>query len=86
MKYRKTTLVDAIQYLPHQNCREVSEFTGASFDPMNCIDPGGSLEWNVQTPEGIVTCQPGDWILKGVEGGCWPIRKDIFEATYEPAE
>ena len=88
MKYRNTALVEAIQYRPHDNCREVSDFIGVEFWEGACeeANEAGTAEWNLQTLEGVVTCQPGDWIVKGVEGECWPIRKDIFEATYEPAE
>ena len=29
---------------------------------------------------------PGDWIIKGVKGEFYPVKPDIFEATYEPVE
>ena len=25
----------------------------------------------------------GDWIIKGVQGECYPCKPDIFEMTYE---
>lgn len=28
---------------------------------------------------------PGDWIIRGVQGELYPCKPDIFEATYEPA-
>ncbi len=39
----------------------------------------------VYTLEGHLRAQPGDWIIKGVQGEIYPCKKDIFEATYEPA-
>jgi hypothetical protein len=29
---------------------------------------------------------PGDWIIRGVQGEFYPCKPDIFEATYEAAE
>lgn len=39
----------------------------------------------IQTLEGVMTAQPGDWIIKGVKGEFYPCKPDIFAATYEPA-
>ena len=38
---------------------------------------------DIPTLEGVVTAQPGDWIIKGVAGEFYPCKPDIFEATYE---
>ncbi len=40
----------------------------------------------IQTLEGLMTAQPGDWIIKGVKGEFYPCKPDIFEATYEQVE
>ncbi|MNX74672.1 hypothetical protein D3C86_1061180 [compost metagenome] len=40
---------------------------------------------DIQTLEGTMTAQPGDWIIKGVKGEFYPCKPDIFEATYEVA-
>lgn len=41
------------------------------------------METTVYTIEGPLTAKPGDWIITGVEGEKWPVKKDIFEKTYE---
>lgn len=46
-------------------------------------DPLGEIE--IETLEGRMTGQPGDWIIKGVKGEFYPCKPDIFAATYEPA-
>ena len=28
----------------------------------------------------------GDWIVRGVQGEFYPVKPDIFDATYEPVE
>jgi hypothetical protein len=41
---------------------------------------------SIDTLEGVMTAQPGDWIIKGVKGEFYPCKPDIFVLTYEPAE
>lgn len=38
----------------------------------------------IDTLEGTMTAQPGDWIIRGVKGEFYPCKPDIFAATYEP--
>ena len=41
----------------------------------------------VLTAHGRVRAEPGDWILSDPQtGDTWPIKPDIFAATYEPVE
>lgn len=37
----------------------------------------------IDTLEGHMRADPGDWIIKGVQGEFYPCKPDIFEATYE---
>ena len=37
----------------------------------------------INTLEGIMKTNIGDWIIKGVAGEFYPCKPDIFEATYE---
>ena len=39
----------------------------------------------IQTLEGTMRAQFGDWIIRGIKGEIYPCKPDIFEATYEPA-
>lgn len=40
----------------------------------------------VGTLEGGHAVCPGDWIVTGVKGERYPVKPDVFEKTYEPAE
>ncbi|WP_324541986.1 hypothetical protein [Thauera sp.] len=40
----------------------------------------------IDTLEGEMEADPGDWILRGVKGECYPCKPDIFAMTYDPAE
>lgn len=37
----------------------------------------------IQTLEGRMLADEGDWIIKGVKGEVYPCKPDIFEQTYE---
>ena len=37
----------------------------------------------IETLEGVMSAQPGDWIIQGVQGEFYPCKPDIFEQTYE---
>ena len=37
----------------------------------------------IETLEGNMAAQPGDWIIRGVKGEFYPCKPDIFDATYE---
>ena len=41
-------------------------------------------EMNIETLEGVMHTEPGDWIITGVNGERYPCKPDIFEKTYEP--
>lgn len=45
--------------------------------------------WNdlyIETLEGVMHAEPGDYIIKGVNGEFYPCKPDIFEKTYERVE
>jgi len=37
----------------------------------------------IDTLEGRMQAKAGDWLIKGVKGELYPVRRDIFEETYE---
>lgn len=39
----------------------------------------------INTLEGVIRADIGDWIITGVKGEKYPCKSDIFEATYEAA-
>jgi hypothetical protein len=49
-----------------------------------CIEAADhNFYFDIPTPEGIMTCQPGDWIIKGTEGEFYPCKPGAFAATFE---
>lgn len=66
-----------------------------TFDKIGCRAMGSSghrdnpdLMHNVriETLEGTMNVQKGDYIIKGVHGEFYPCKPDIFAKTYEPVE
>lgn len=37
----------------------------------------------VHTLEGVMMCEPGDYVIRGVKGELYPCARDIFEQTYD---
>jgi hypothetical protein len=71
---------------------EAEHFTMENKDrALNFIQCNCSADWNldanpiikIQTLEGEMTAQIGDWIIKGVEGEFYPCKQSIFEKTYQ---
>ena len=85
-KYRKKPVViDAVQ-LTMANRQAISTIIAAagynvrhaSKPPMRAVT--GIV---IETLEGDMIADFGDWIIKGVQGEFYPCKPDIFEKTYE---
>ena len=44
------------------------------------------VEMEIETLEGIMKADEGDWIIKGVKGELYPCKPDVFEMTYEKVD
>jgi hypothetical protein len=40
----------------------------------------------INTPEGQLAVEPGDWIITGVAGENYPCKPDTFKRLYTPAD
>ena len=95
-RYRKKpVVVEAMQLVgtnaeTHAVYKWIEANTQGSFDPLSeeipasgvSIDPTTGF-FLIATLEGVMQAKPGDWIIRGVQGEFYPIKSDIFEATYE---
>ena len=39
---------------------------------------------SIETGQGVLVGEPGDWLINGVDGSQYPCGAGIFEETYEP--
>ena len=94
---RKPIYVEAIQFTG-ENFDEIEAFVGNSIERATIIDgkqeiPRYTVQdgrqipiYYVHTLEGRMMCLPGSYIVKGPRGEVWPVKKEIFEETYERIE
>ena len=87
MKYRKKpVVVEAVRWInTNGSTVEVMEFMHGSIDSI-LINPAEGDHLLIETLEGKIRADVGDWIIKGVKGEFYPCKPDIFEATYELAD
>lgn len=89
-KFRKKPVeIEAIQY-NNLNKEEIENFVGYElrsvidsqhYDQGLPIPPTRFLYIN--TLEGEMQVNPGDYVIRGVKGEFYPCKPDIFEATYD---
>lgn len=44
------------------------------------------LRVKIETLEGTMYAEVGDWIVRGIKGEAYPVKPDIFDLTYEQIE
>lgn len=91
MKYRKKPLiVEAYQFIGNKVCTTLPRWLEDAHGRGEVrYSPGVQEEeqkLHVDTPEGTMTANLGDWIIKGVQGELYPCKPDIFAETYEAIE
>lgn len=95
MKYRKKPVVIEAIRLTTDNFDVVCDFMGGTpvpkHNPDFGIDENGNtnepyLGVYIETLEGKMLANYGDYIIKGVNGEFYPCKPDIFEKTYDKAD
>ena len=83
-KYRKKPVViEAVRWMG-TNFNEMDEFLEGRY---GYDEPTiGNARVVIQTLEGTMRADIGDWVIKGVQGEYYPCKPDIFEQTYEKVE
>jgi hypothetical protein len=81
---KKPVVIEAMQY---PGMREHTD----ALKVLTWLDENGVVHTHdsglvIKTLEGDMRADPGDWIIKGVQGEFYPCKPDIFEATYEAVE
>lgn len=77
---KKPVVVKAVQFRAGEIDGEFAEYISAG--RMRLTEAGTML---IETLEGSMEAQPGDWVVTGVKGEIYPCKPDIFERTYELA-
>lgn len=78
--YRKKPVVIEAVLWTGNNWLEVNAFAKTKHIH---IDANGLA---IDTLEGQMRADVGDWIIRGVKGELYPCKPDVFAKTYEPVE
>lgn len=82
---KKPVTIEAIQFADDADTiSNIYGFMGVETTVVSYEDPAAPVV-KIETLEGTMTAQVGDWIIKGVNGEFYPCKPDIFEKTYEKA-
>ena len=78
MKFiKKPVIIEAMQHKGN-NWEELIKWC-----PYGLMTQSDNKPIFIDTLEGKMRCDVGDWIIKGVKGEFYPCKPDIFEATYD---
>ena len=78
-KKKKPIIVETVQNTG-DNVSEIHEFMGDKSRPVYTLN---GYVYLIDTLEGTMTANVGDYIIKGVKGEFYPCKPDVFEATYD---
>ena len=92
MKFRKLPVeIEAMQF-DGLNTDKLLDWIEPHFADSNAEDVWGTVidpnvsalsYFTIETLEGTMRAEPGDWIVRGVMGEFYPVKPAIFEQTYE---
>lgn len=91
-KYRKKPVVIDAEELTSKSIKKVYEFIHGKLSDFTFIESQKFEDYEqlvcengmqIQTLEGTMTAQLGDFVIKGVKGEFYPCKPDIFASTYE---
>lgn len=87
MKFRKKpVVVEAVQWKNTTESFEEISKIATKERPIAMIKCADCMQLEIQTLEGNMRANEGDWIIKGVANEFYPCKPDIFEKTYEKVE
>ena len=86
-RYKKRPVeVQAYQFLAvsNESVKKIIEWSDGKVQGM--FDDNGGPHLRVETLEGVMRVDDGDWVIRGVKGEFYPCKPDIFEETYDVVE
>lgn len=86
---KKPVVIDAVRWMG-DNTTEVIDWvinSDSGCARYHDAEEEGRTEYlAIDTPEGIMRANIGDWIIRGVKGEHYPCKPDIFRVTYERSD
>lgn len=79
---KKPVVIEAMRLMEPNTPDEVAGWCHGKVCSVGAV--GENVWIDVNTLEGTMRADYGDWIIRGVRGEFYPCKPDIFELTYEP--
>lgn len=81
-RYRKKPVeIEAVQLLLPETPNDIATWCGGKVCGEGDLTAKVWIE--IDTLEGTMRANYGDWIIKGIQGEFYPCKPDIFAATYD---
>jgi len=74
------------RYLKNQLAVEAVRWFRRGDHPAVISDPSDESIGYIDTPEGRLKVEAGDWIITGIAGENYPCKSDIFGQLYKPMD
>lgn len=85
-QYRKKPIVVEARQLGNDYDEDCAIVGWSGARAVGIDDDVGDAILAFDTLEGTMLAEPGDWIIKGVQGEFYPIKDEIFRETYEAVD
>lgn len=79
---KKPVVIEAERFTLDSDAKQIANWCGGTLFDNTPTRPF----IKIQTLEGTMRAELGDWIIKGVAGEFYPCKPTIFADTYEPVE
>ena len=88
MRYRKKPVVVEAWEFTRESLTNIESWVRKYSDAITLVSQYGGevLYIEIETLEGTMRADLGDYIIRGVEGEFYPCKPNIFEQTYEKVE
>lgn len=85
-QYRKKPVAIKAWQLTAENAEDVAAWCGGKTWRDSMLFPEDERQTHVliSTLEGTMQADPGDFVIRGVEGEFYPCKPSVFAATYDP--
>jgi hypothetical protein len=77
--FKKRYSITAEQYVPN-----MAELPCGVREEWEWPDHTGHCRALLKTPWGLLTINPGDWVVTDIDGESYPCEPKVFATTYEP--
>lgn len=90
MKFRKLPIIIEAVHWDGKQLNETPTWIGKALTKSGTPDttPGTLFRWgdkiHIGTLDSVAIANPGDWIIRGINGELYPCAGDIFPQTFEP--